>query len=164
MRYSYHCPYCDQRSTRRWNLDVHIKRKHGGHLLGRSSGPNNPLFDRNNVQFGHATVTDSLGDAFAPTYLRRQAPLTSQYNSSPILRTPPSRMDEKYGTGLSQDNIVKIEELKRLMNKHPQYHPNPEGIIRLLIFNSINGDNTPLDQKLEQLRFIDLYQGQKNLS
>ena len=63
--------------------------------------------------------------------------------------------DQRYDTGLSLDNILKIGELKRLVNKYPQYHTNPDGIIRLAIFNSINGDNKPLDEKLEQLRRID---------
>jgi len=104
--------------------------------------------------FVHATVADSIDDTFKPTYIPQQAPLrTSQYKSSPTLLLP--RMDEKYGTGLSQDKIIKIEELRRLMNKHPQYHPNPDAIIRLAIFNSINHDNTLLDGKLEQLRIID---------
>jgi hypothetical protein len=61
---------CDQRSTRRWNLDVHIERKHGG-LLGRSSDrsmANNPPLYSKDVQFGHATVADSVGD-FQPNYL-----------------------------------------------------------------------------------------------
>jgi hypothetical protein len=68
---------------------------------------------------------------------------------------PLPRMDEKYGTGFSQDNIIKIEELKRLMNKYPQYHPNADGIIRMVIYNSINHDDTLLDGKLEQLRSMD---------
>ena len=63
--------------------------------------------------------------------------------------------DQRYVTGLSQETIQKIQELKRLMNKYPQYHTNPDGIIRLAIYNSINGDNTLLDDKLEQLRTID---------
>jgi hypothetical protein len=63
--------------------------------------------------------------------------------------------DQRYRTGLSQDNIIKIEELKQLMHKHTQYHPNPDAIIRLAIFNSINNDNTLLDDKLEQLRIMD---------
>jgi hypothetical protein len=40
------------------------------------------------------------------------------------------------------------------MNKYPQQHI-PDGIIRLAIFNSINGDNMLLDQMLEQLHGID---------
>ena len=42
-----------------------------------------------------------------------------------------------------------------LVYKYPQYHTNPDAIIRLAIYNSINGDNTLLDDKLEQLRTID---------
>jgi hypothetical protein len=30
MKTIYYCPFCDQNSFRRWNLEVHIKRKHGG--------------------------------------------------------------------------------------------------------------------------------------
>jgi hypothetical protein len=61
-------------------------------------------------------------------------------------------MDEqRYESGLSQGTIVRIKELKGLMNKFPQY----DGIIRLAIFNSISGDNTLLDQMLEQLHDIE---------
>ena len=51
--------------------------------------------------------------------------------------------------------ILKIQELKTLMNKYPKYHTNPDDIIRWAIYNSINGDNRLLDDKLEQLRTID---------
>jgi hypothetical protein len=64
-------------------------------------------------------------------------------------------MDDQRNGGLSQDAIQKIQELKALMNKYPRYHANPDGIIRLAIYNSINGDYTLLDDKLEQLRTID---------
>jgi hypothetical protein len=59
----------------------------------------------------------------------------------------------KYVAGLSR--ALKIEELKALMNKYPRYHTNPDSIVRLAVYNSINGDNTLLDDKLEQLRTID---------
>jgi hypothetical protein len=40
--------------------------------------------------------------------------------------------------------------------KYPQYHNNdPEEIVRLVVYNSINGDNTLLNNKLEQLHAID---------
>jgi hypothetical protein len=49
-----------------------------------------------------------------------------------------------------------IQELKRLLYKYPQYQSNdPEEIVRLVVYNCINGDNTLLDDKLEQLRTID---------
>jgi hypothetical protein len=154
MRHAYSCPYCDQRSTRRWNLDVHIKRKHGGFLPGRSSGRfmgNNPHLYSKTFPLGHATVADSVGDAFQPRY----STSIPQYSASPMY--PPMQImeDQSHGTGLSQGKIQKIQELKALMNKYPRYHTNPDGIIRLAVYNSINGDNTLLDDKLEQLRTID---------
>jgi hypothetical protein len=62
-------------------------------------------------------------------------------------------MDDQ--SSLSQGKTLKIAELKRLMNKHPQYCTNPDGIIKLAIFNSINGDNKILDENLEHLRLLD---------
>ena len=158
MRIPYYCPYCDQRSTRRWNLEIHIKRRHGGYLLGRSSGqytPNNPTLYNKNVQSEHATIPDSIGDILQPRYLPQQVSGTSQYSASPTYRPLPTMDDQIYGTTLSQSAIQRIQEFKVLMNKYPQYHTNPDAIIRLAIYNSINGDNTLLDDKLEQLRTID---------
>jgi hypothetical protein len=34
--------------------------------------------------------------------------------------------DQIYGTSLSQSAIQRIQELKGLMNKYPQYHANPD--------------------------------------
>jgi hypothetical protein len=112
---------------------------------------NNPLFDRKSVQFGHATIPDSVGDAFQPRHLIS----IPQYSASPMY--PPRQImdDPSYRTGLSQDTIVKIQELKRLVYKYPHYCVNPDGAIKLAVFNSINGDNTLLNDKLEQLRTID---------
>jgi len=39
-------------------------------------------------------------------------------------------------TGFSQDTIVKIDELRRLMNRYPKYNMNPNGIIRWAIHSS----------------------------
>jgi hypothetical protein len=72
-----------------------------------------------------------------------------------MYRPLPTIDEQRYGSGLSQDAIQKIQELKALMNKYPRYHTNPDGIIRLAVYNSVNGDNTLLDDKLEQLRTID---------
>jgi hypothetical protein len=152
MRQPYICPYCDQRSTRRWNLDVHIKRKHGGYLLGRSSGRNPgtypPWYKSNPYHsIGSATVADSVGETFQPRYIPQQAPST--------IRPPLHTMRVQRNGGLSPGAIQKIQELKALMNKYPKYHTNPDSIVRLAVYNSVNGDNTLLDDKLEQLRTID---------
>jgi hypothetical protein len=112
---------------------------------------NSPVFDRKSVQFGHATVADSVGDTFRPRY----STSISQYSASPLY--PPRQiMDAPSNrTGLSQDTIVKIQEIKRLMYKNPNYCANLDGAIKLAVYNSINGDNTLVDQMLEQLRTID---------
>jgi len=50
----------------------------------------------------------------------------------------------------------KIDELKELLNKYPRYQNNdPDEIMRLVVYYCINGDNTLLDDKLEQLRIFD---------
>jgi hypothetical protein len=154
MRHAHVCPHCDHRSTRWWNLKVHIKRKHGGFLFDRSSDlGSNPLYPNNTYNnIGFATVTDSVGDSFQPRYIRQQAPVeTSQYFTGPIHR--PSD-DQNYGNDLSQK--TKLGELKRLVYKYPQFHNNsPDEIVRWAIYWSSNGDDTILDDLLEQLRSID---------
>ena len=101
MRVPYYCPYCNQRSTRRWNLDIHIKRRHGGYLLGESSDRHmaiNPFWYKPNIPYhniGSATVADSVGDVFQHGYMPQQAPLgTSLYSTSPIHRPLPT-IDEQ---------------------------------------------------------------------
>jgi hypothetical protein len=122
---------------------------------------NNPFwFKRNNPlhNFGSATVADSVGDTFQSRYIPKQAPSgLSQNLANPLYRPMPTMEDQSYGTGLSQDTIVKIEELKRLMDKYPKYNMNPNGIIQWAIHSSINGDNVFLDDKLEQLRSLDFF-------
>jgi hypothetical protein len=50
----------------------------------------------------------------------------------------PATHDQSYGTGLSQDTIVKIEEVKRLMDKYPKHHGNPDGIIQWAIHSCLS--------------------------
>jgi hypothetical protein len=61
--------------------------------------------------------------------------------------------DQSFPTGLSQE--AKLKELKRLLNKYPQYHPNPDEIIAWTVHWAVNGDNKILDENLEQLRRLD---------
>jgi len=66
--------------------------------------------------------------------------------------------DEKTTT-LSQETILKIQELKRLLYRYAQYYRNPDTIIKSATFWSINGDNMILDEMLEQLRTFDKTHG-----
>jgi hypothetical protein len=79
--------------------------------------------------------------------IRRVSPYPTDRISEPIEKT------NHQGT-LSQETIIKIQELKRLLYRYPIFS-NPDGIIKCVIHFSINGDNTILDEKLEQLRNID---------
>ena len=96
----------------------------------------------------------SVGNTFEPTYLRQQAPVgTSQDSTSPIhLPT----MDEQSLSQLSLSRETKLKELKRLAYKYPQFHNNgPDEIVGYAAYWSINGDDTILDELLEQLCSID---------
>jgi hypothetical protein len=170
MRIPHYCPYCDQRSTRRWNLQVHIKRKHGGYLLGRLSdrymGNNPPLYSRS-VEFGHATVQDSVGNSFQPRYISQQIPIagssypsenqviadsTSSFRPETLFQPPlPAALPNLQTTTVQQ----KLGELKILAGKFSF----PEDARKILEWANIRlrqGDESFLNNKLDQLRMLDM--------
>jgi hypothetical protein len=63
--------------------------------------------------------------------------------------------EDEETTTLSHGTRLKIAELKRLVYKYPQYHRSPGAVISCIIYFCNNGDNTLLDEKLEQLRMFD---------
>jgi hypothetical protein len=172
-RPSYVCTVCSEYFTRKYSAKRHNQNLHNGaaeivrlidYLAGRGSGqytPNNPFwYKRNNHNIGSGTVADTVGNTFQPRYLPQQTPQgTSQYYTSPLHRSLPTMDDQNYETGLSPETKRKIDELTRLMNKYPQFHNNPNGIIRWAINGAVKDDNQFLDKKLEQLRIIDFYKG-----
>jgi hypothetical protein len=111
---------------------------------------NNPPLYNKNVPFAYATIADTVGNGFQPRYLPQQTPSgTSQYSANSPLHV----MDDQ--SSLSQDKILKIQELKKLLNKYPKYYPNPEEKIKWAVYWSVNGDNKILDENLEHLRLLD---------
>jgi hypothetical protein len=50
--------------------------------------------------------------------------------------------DLTYGSGSSQEKILKVGELKRLINKYSRHCSNPDGILELTIYNSNNDDKS----------------------
>jgi hypothetical protein len=119
---------------------------------------NNPLWFKRNIpyhDFGSSTVADSVGNNFQSRYIPQQTSLvTSQYSPSPTYRHLPTMDEQRYG--LSHETIVKVEELKRLVQKYPQYQDSdPNVIVEWAIYCYMNGDNKFLDEKLEQLRTIE---------
>jgi hypothetical protein len=135
-----------------------MKRKHGGFLLGKSSGRNlgsNPFsYKSNNI--GSVMVADSVGDTFQSRYIPQQGPLgPSQYSASPMYPAKQIMDDQRYLGGLSEDTLLKIDQLKRLLNKYPQFFTNPNQILTWTFHWAVNGDNKILDENLEQLRYIE---------
>jgi hypothetical protein len=168
-RLSYVCTTCSEHFTRKYSAKRHNNNLHRGaaeivrlidYIAGRSSGQYSPTlnpswYKRRNI--GPRTVADTVGETFQPLYIPQQRPRAlSQYPTTPKYSPMQVMADQRSGHGLSQGTILKIEELRRLLNIYPQYQNNdPDEIVRLVIFYCINGDNTPLDDKLEQLRSID---------
>jgi hypothetical protein len=147
MRHGYICPHCDQRSTKRWNLQVHIKRKHGG-SPGQYLASHPFSYKLGNPY--HNIESTTVADSFQPRYDLQQAPVgISQYSASPIYPARQILDDQSYGTSLPKSAIQKIQELNQLTNKYPKYHMNPDAIVQWAIHSCLNGDNTFLDDKLE---------------
>jgi hypothetical protein len=161
-RLTYVCATCSETFTRKYSGKRHNNNLHYGaaeivrlidYLAGRSSGQytaNNPFwYKRSNHNIGSATVADSV--------VPQQAPLgTSQYSSRSIHRPVPAMDHQSYRTGLSRE--TKLEELKRLVYKYAQFHNNsPDAIVGYANYWSINGDDTFLDAKLQQLIRLDSY-------
>ncbi|MGA8081526.1 MAG: hypothetical protein WB988_06665, partial [Candidatus Nitrosopolaris sp.] len=175
------CATCAEHFTRRYsatrhNLTIHDNRGEIVPLLeyivGRSSGryrASHPSWYRRTRskekrihRFGHAISADSMGD-FQHRVLQQQTPFQSASQPDPpspnFSPYPNERISQPIDTRndqgtLSQDIIIKIQELKRLLYKYPIFS-NPDGIIKCIIHFSTNGDNTILDEKLEQLRTLD---------
>jgi hypothetical protein len=152
------------------------------YLVGRNSGryrPSHPSLYRKRRReksihnFAHAVAADSMGDTLPPKGLQQETlsmsiatplSLPAASTSKPQLGgVPPYPTDQisqsihttnDQGT-ISQETMLKIQELKRLMYKYPQYHSNPGAFVKCATFYSINGDSTLLDEWLERFHTID---------
>jgi hypothetical protein len=136
-------------------------------------------------RFGHATtVADSVRDTFLPLGLQQQGLYqyhqqsleeqernrwqqqeTLSTSTPPVatydpLPNPTDQIsmnatdDEETITTLSQETMLKIAELRRLAYRY-RIFSNPDVVIKCVTHFAINGDNSFLDEKLEQLRGID---------
>ena len=171
-RLTYVCTECSEHFTRKYSAKRHNHNLHNSeaeivrlpdYLVGRTSGQymaSHPFWYRRNLKsveshkFRPATVGDTIDDTFQIRDSPQQGLLgISQYSNSPPYR---HMDDQRHGNGLSQDTIVKIGELKRLVNKYPQYLDNPDEIVKWALYCSSNGDDTFLDDKLEQFRTVDI--------
>ena len=77
-------------------------------------------------------------------------PYPTEYQSQSMNTT-----EDEQTTTLSHETIQKIEELERLIYRYSRYHHFPAAVINCITYYCNNGDNTLLDEKLEQLRTFD---------
>jgi hypothetical protein len=98
-----------------------------------------------------------MGDAFMHTvqeqYHQQQAQSLPSPATQDVSSSQPTTTTNNQGI-LSQETIVKIQELKRLVSSYPQYCPNADAFIKSIIYFCNDGNNMFLDEKLEQLRMF----------
>ena len=159
-------------------LEYLVGRKTGRYHASHSSWYRSRRSKENRIhKFGRANapvVADSMGHTFRPRGLQQQTPfqsipttklsLPSTFQPQPqppgVSPYPTDRISEciektNHQGALSQETIIKIQELKRLVYRYPIFS-NPDVVIKCVThFSIINGDNTLLDEKLEQLRTLD---------
>jgi|SRR5215469_8840869 len=83
-------------------------------------------------------------------YAPQQMPFdVIQYSPSPMYPPTPMMDDQSHATSLSPETILKVAELKRLVNKYPQFHAiDADEIVKWAIYCSSNHDNKFLDDML----------------
>ena len=106
----------------------------------------------------HPQQEQLLSPSIQPSPAAIQDPppdVMSPYPSDPTAQSQSvNTTDDEKTTTLSHETILKIEELKRLIYRYYQYHRNPGAVVSCIVYYCNNGDNTLLDEKLEQLRSI----------
>jgi hypothetical protein len=170
-------------SGTRHNLTIHNGRgeivRYLEYLVGRNSGryrPSHPSLYRKRPgekrfhNFGHATTVtaNSMGDTFRHRGLQGQYdhyPENQQQSPSPSISLPslappaiqdvsPSQNTTNNQRIVSPETILKIQELTRMVYSNPLYFPNPDAYLKSIIFFCNDGNNSFLDEKLEELRMI----------
>jgi len=125
----YHCPHCLQTCSRRWNMKVHIQRKHGGirqqpigsvsHFTSAEFIPGMNNLDANRRYRRHHEAS--------PDYVHHPSELYSdkREESTPLspLPTPPSK--EKDASDKLDETIREAFEFKKMLSKQPQSFSSP---------------------------------------
>jgi hypothetical protein len=133
----YHCPYfgCNQTSSRQWNLDIHIKRKHGA-----ESPASAPISDSRSTFRGPKPARyyrESIRPAgYADNHY---------YNPNNLRADPPPRKEETAQDRLMA-TISEINASMRLMNESRELSTRLSGsqiplsfYMGLMAFNSLQG-------------------------
>jgi hypothetical protein len=175
MRNLYNCPYCNQQSTRRWNLEIHIKRRHGGLEQPIAKLPHAPLQSPGKLVSNnwHTNVYDkpmSSNNNSSGLYLPSHPSLYSKqiqpqvnrnYQNRVVTDTPlsPETLQQRYplpnASSYSTPTVQqKLEELRLLLGKFSSPW-DAQVILDLAKFNLSQGDKRFLDDRLEQFRMLE---------
>ena len=122
----YHCPHCLQTCSRRWNMKVHIQRKHGGirqqpigsvsHFTSREFIPGMGNLGANGRYRHHH-------EAF-PDYVHLPSELYSdKREESSALPTPPSKA--KDASDKLHETIHEAIEIRKMLSKQIQSFSSP---------------------------------------
>lgn len=63
--------------------------------------------------------------------------------------------DDEEEQTVSEDTKLKLYEVRWLLHKYPQFHPDPIELTNNMVNSYLEGDYKPLDDTLDQLRRID---------
>jgi hypothetical protein len=144
MRITYYCPFCNQQSTRRWNLDIHIKRRHGGIGQPIAKMPHVPLLSPGKLVNNNWPNNNSSGQ-YLPSqplwYSKPQVNRNYQFENRVAADTPFSleTLQQRYPLPNASPYSTpqqKLEELRLLLGKF-SYPPNAQVVLDLAKFNSL---------------------------
>jgi hypothetical protein len=109
----YRCTYCSQTSSRKWNLNIHIQRRHKGmkNLFGSSSGPLShmpKLSSNNDHPFfpGHHNEGNRVAFTNNSDYLHFNGNSDLTDSSSPKKSDPRSALEEELRQAIETKKMV----------------------------------------------------------
>jgi hypothetical protein len=133
-RTEYRCPYCDQTSSRKWNIQIHIQRRHDNKIVQAQLG-SDPLHYPSSI-YAHQKLQDANNSSqnFYYNSLSFQAPL--QGNDSTSKMTDHIRD--------MHETMYQIAEIKKISNQFQTSFGSTD-IISTLSMQQSGNSNTRLE-------------------
>jgi hypothetical protein len=115
MRTPWYCPYCKMPSNRRWNVSVHIQRKHPGHYNPMPELKQNPPFSAYFSQPQNQSSNPPFSAYFSQPQNQSSNPPFSAYFSQPQNQSSNSNTsrDDSFDPVQLLENSTKIQNILR---------------------------------------------------
>jgi hypothetical protein len=133
-REPYHCPHCHQTCSRRWNMKVHIQRKHGGigqQPIGSVSLSTSPEFipSMNNLgangRYHHHEAS--------PDYIHLPSELyPDRLGESPLSPLPSPTSKEKDASNKLLETIAEAVEIRKMSKQLQSFSPSTSSFLAQL--------------------------------